>query len=155
MEVRMLFVLHTMAFSRVSVSRANTLRGREVIADFFFQKRNLRMPQGSVLRVSSTVQQLSEPGLIFLIVVSKRTAKRAHDRNQLKRWIRAAVGETSNFHELEALALTSQLEITLLFSPTGPPSPSVNWDSILRSVRSAAQLLYTKLQAQYSTKETA
>lgn len=129
----------TVTIAPLSVNRANTLRGREAIAAFFAQKRNIRLPQGCVLRAAYTSQPSEEPGLRFLIVVSKRIAKRAHDRNQLKRWVRAAIAEIPAFSEIDEQARASGQLITLLLSPTAPPSKSVNWESIVRTMEIIAQ----------------
>lgn len=137
----MLFVLcasgktpQAVALSPISVNRSNTLRGREAIAAFFATKRNLRLPQGCVIRAAYTSQPSEDPGLQFIIVVSKRIAKRAHDRNQLKRWVRAAIGQIPAFSELDQRAEEARMLITILLSPIAPPSRGVNWESILRSV---------------------
>ena len=141
--------------TRVSVSRKNTLRGREAIAAFFEQKRNLRLPYGCVLRAA--YRALPDPataGLSFVITVSKRVAKRAHDRNQLKRWVRAAIAETPEFADFEQKAKDSGLHITLLLSPTSPPSLRVNWESILESVRAVAtQTQNSAFRIQHSPQE--
>jgi ribonuclease P protein component len=124
----------TVALSPISVNRANTLRGREAIAAFFAQKRNIRLPQGCVLRVAFLVQTSEHRGLKFMIVVSKRIAKRAHDRNQIKRWVKAAIGQIPAFAELDEQARESGKELILLLSAVGPPSKDVNWKTILGSV---------------------
>jgi ribonuclease P protein component len=124
----------TVAVSTISVSRANTLRGREAIAAFFAQKRNMRLPQGCVLRAAYSSQPSTDPGLKFMIVVSKRIAKQAHDRNQLRRWVRAAIAQIPAFSEIDELLSESGNQMILLISPSAPPSKDVNWDSILRSV---------------------
>jgi ribonuclease P protein component len=136
---------------RLSVHRENTLRGREAIAWFFANKRNLRLPQGSVLRAAWARKDGSPaPGITFLIAVSKRTAKRAHDRNQLKRWIRAAIAETPEWYELEQALKASNTQLFLLFSPLGPPSAAVNWGSIQNAVKSAALIQHSKFSIQHS-----
>jgi ribonuclease P protein component len=124
--------------SPISVNRANTLRGREAIAAFFAQKRNIRLPNGCVIRAAYTSQPSPDPGLKFIIVVSKRIAKRAHDRNQLKRWVKAAIGQISQFAELDQQAKDAGHELILLISPSAAPSKSVNWESILTSIEAIA-----------------
>ena len=122
----------------ISVNRANTLRGREAIAAFFAQKRNIRLPHGCVIRAAFSSQPSPDPGLKFIIVVSKRIAKRAHDRNQLKRWVKAAIGQTPAFAELDQQVTESGSELILLISPNAAPSKGVNWQSILSSVEAVA-----------------
>jgi ribonuclease P protein component len=125
--------------SPISVNRANTLRGREAIAAFFAQKRNIRLPNECVIRAAYTSQPSADPGLKFIIVVSKRIARRAHDRNQLKRWVRAAIGQIPLFAEIDAHARDAGRELILLISPSAAPSKSVNWESILSSVQATAE----------------
>ena len=123
------------------MNRANTLRGREAIAAFFAQKRNIRLPNGCVIRAAYSSQLSTDPGLKFLIVVSKRTAKRAHDRNQLKRWVRAAIGQLPQFAEIDEASKELGHQLILLISPIAAPSKSVNWESIRNSVAAIAEKL--------------
>ncbi|HET6512792.1 MAG TPA: ribonuclease P protein component [Candidatus Kapabacteria bacterium] len=141
--------------SSLSVSRKNTLRGREAISTFFEQKRNLRLPFGCVLRAAYLATPSPEhPGLDFIITVSKRIAKRAHDRNQLKRWVRAAIAQVPEFAEIEQKAKDSCLHITLLLSPTSPPSLRVNWGSVLQAVKAVAtQAQNSAFRIQHSPQE--
>ena len=137
--------------SPISVNRANTLRGREAIAAFFAQKRNIRLPNGCVIRAAYASQPSSQPGLKFLIVVSKRIAKRAHDRNQLKRWVRAAIGQISHFAQMDEQARDLGQELIVLLSPTAAPSKGVNWESILRSVQAVAKKAQSSVLAPQSS----
>jgi hypothetical protein len=69
-----------------------------------------------------------------MIVVSKRIAKRAHDRNQLRRWVKAAIAQIPAFSEIDEDLRESGSQMVLLISSFAPPSKGVNWESILRSV---------------------
>lgn len=141
----------TVTVSPISVNRANTLRGREAISAFFAQKRNIRLPNGCVIRAAYSSLPSQDPGLKFIIVVSKRIAKRAHDRNQLKRWVRAAIGRFPAFSELDESARESGQEIILLIAPTAAPSKGVNWESVLHSVEAVAAKIPSSVLSPHHT----
>ena len=76
----------------------------------------------------------TEAGIRFLLLASKRSHKHAHDRNKIRRWLRAAITETEEFSQLEETML-SRGEQLLVMMRVSKPVPEVKWAVVLDDVR--------------------
>lgn len=125
---------------RLSIHRGNTLRGRTTITEFFDTKVNLRLETRQPIRAAYSIQYetFAEERLVFLIMTSKRVAKRAHDRNQLKRWLRAGIAENPRYAELRDQLAFGHMTATLLLTPTLAPGPDMNWPRVQIAVTEVA-----------------
>lgn len=121
--------------SRTRVDRARVLRSRKEIEQFFKEKRWLTT-RNSKVQAAYAIWPAEEgkDSLQFLFLVTKRNVPKAHDRNQLKRWLRAAVHEVGGF---EAIAQQMQNEnrrlILMLTISTSPEE--IDWGVVLSDVR--------------------
>src|SRR5687767_8288888 len=89
--------------TRTRVNRARILRSRKEIEQFFKEKRWLTTRSSRVQAAYAIwPAKEGEESLQFLFVVTKRNVPKAHDRNQLKRWLRAAAHETQEFESVAA-----------------------------------------------------
>ena len=71
------------------------------------------------------------------MLAPKRSYKRAHDRNKIKRWLRAAIAEVPEFSTLEA-QLSSRSEQVLVMMRIAKPIRDVKWGMIVSEVRTVA-----------------
>lgn len=80
---------------------------------------------------------MREAGVRILLLASKRSYKLAHDRNKIRRWLRAAITQTEAFPQIEEtmLARGEQLIIMLRISK---PVRAVQWDAIVSDVHTIA-----------------
>ncbi len=87
---------------------------------------------------------MREAGIRFLLLASKRSHKRAHDRNKIKRWLRAAIAEVHEFSTLET-QLAARGEQVLVMMRISKPVREVKWDEVVENVRRIAEHLKKRL----------
>jgi RNase P protein component len=91
-----------MSRPHLSVDRQHSLAGRDTLDWFFANRKWIRLGQNSIIECAWAKRALpeSESGIRFLLLAPKRSYKRAHDRNKIKRWLRAAIAEVPEFYIL-------------------------------------------------------
>ena len=117
---------------RLSVDRKHSLNGRDTLDWFFANRKWIRLGQNSIIECAWAKRSLpeTEAGIRFLLLAPKRSYKRAHDRNKIKRWLRAAIAEVPEFSSLET-ELTSRGEQLLVMMRISKPIREVKWAQIL------------------------
>ncbi|MEO6938592.1 MAG: ribonuclease P protein component [Candidatus Kapaibacterium sp.] len=134
----------------VLLDRSRTLRGLRDIEWFLQTKRPIRSLSGIKMQISGAWSKRPigdlEP-IQFLLLVSKRSVKEANDRNQLRRWMREAVRNTSEFYEIELLAKKSESQVIIMLRASNPPSKNIQFHSISNEIRDLAQNLVLKLSS--------
>ncbi len=121
--------------NRVSPDRRHSLSGRKNLDWFFANRKWVRNTGNSVVEAAWATRDLpqDEAALRFLFLAAKRSYKLAHDRNQIKRWLRAAVTEASGFAELEQV-MAERGQQVLLMLRIAQPIPEMSWELILKEV---------------------
>jgi ribonuclease P protein component len=131
--------------TRISLDRPHALRGKKTLEWFFANRKWVRSARLSVVECGWAIRPLPEDevAIRFLVLASKRSYKRAHDRNKIKRWLRAAVSETAEWVALESsLALRGQQLVIML--RISKPLPSVKWQDVLIDMRAVTEHLATR-----------
>jgi ribonuclease P protein component len=131
-----------MSRAHLSVDRNHSLSGRDTLDWFFANRKWIRLGQNSFIECAWAKRPLpeSEEGVRFLLLAPKRSYKRAHDRNKIKRWLRAAIAEVPEFSSLET-ELTLQNEQLLVMLRISKPIREVQWDEILEETNRISGLL--------------
>src|SRR5436305_14477687 len=88
---------------RLTLNRSHSLSGKRNLDWFFANRKWIRTAGHSIIEAAWAVRDLpeNEPAIRFLLLASKRNYKRAHDRNQVRRWLRAAIAEIPEFPVIE------------------------------------------------------
>ncbi len=87
---------------------------------------------------------MSEAGIRFLLLAPKRSYKRAHDRNKIKRWLRAAIAEVPEFFAIET-ELATRSEQALVMLRISKPLKDVTWAQILDETNRISELLMKRM----------
>ena len=132
----------------VSLDRRHSLAGRDNLEWFFAHRKWIRTSSLSSIECAWAKRPLpigdrsptSEAGIRFLLLAPKRSHKRAHDRNKLRRWLRAAITETEAFFALEE-KMFAACEQLLLMMRISKPVNDVNWDMVLADIRTIGEHL--------------
>jgi ribonuclease P protein component len=135
-----------MSRPHVSVDRKHSLAGRDSLDWFFANRRWIRLGQNSIIECAWAKRPLpeSEVGIRFLLLAPKRSYKRAHDRNKIKRWLRAAIAEVPEFSTLETL-LMDRSEQVLVMLRVSKPIKVVKWGEILEETNRISELLMKRV----------
>ena len=131
---------------RLSLDRDHALRGSKTLEWFFANRRWVRTAKLHVVECSWAERPLpeSEAPVRFLILAPKRSYKRAHDRNRIKRWLRAAVNQVSAFAELESCVKERVVQI-LIMMRISKPIREIDWVTIVSDVESIAEHLWRRI----------
>jgi len=121
--------------ARLSLDRGHTLRGDKTLDWFFANRKWIRTAKLQVVECGWAERPLPEleSSVRFLILAPKRSYKRAHDRNRVKRWLRAAVNQSPVFAELES-SLTEQGLQLLIMLRISKPLTTLLWETIMADV---------------------
>ena len=135
--------------SRLNVDRKHSFSGRENLAWFFANRKWIRgegIVEAAWAKRPLPVDDRSsnEAGIRFLLLASKKSYKRAHDRNKIKRWLRAAIHEVPEFAEIEA-TLSSEGRQAIIMLRISKPVEELKWSSILENMQSIAATLQKRL----------
>ncbi len=127
---------------RLSVGRNHSLSGRDTLDWFFANRKWIRLGQNSIIECAWAKRTLpeGESATRFLLLAPKRSYKRAHDRNKIKRWLRAAITEVPEFATLET-ELSSHSEQLLVMMRVSKPIREVQWAQILEETEHISLLL--------------
>ena len=135
----------------ISVDRKHSLAGRETLAWFFANRKWIRIAarDGShQAMVESAWAKRPLPGseanIRFLLLAPKRSYKRAHDRNKIKRWLRAAITEVERFVQLEEKLHSSGEQLLVMFR-ISKPIADVKWPIILDDMQTIAEQLRKRI----------
>ena len=125
--------------TRISLDRPHALRGKKTLEWFFANRKWVRTARLAVIECGWAERPLpeNEAAIRFLILASKRSYKRAHDRNRIKRWLRAAVAEVRDFGALESSLAERQLQLLVMLR-ISKPLTSVKWADIVNDMQSIA-----------------
>ena len=128
--------------ARISLDRPHALRGKKTLEWFFANRKWVRTAKLNVVECGWAQRPIpeNEPALRFLIIASKRSYKRAHDRNKIKRWLRAAVAEVPEFVLLESSLAEHELQLLIMLR-ISKPMTSVKWPDIVSDMQSIASHL--------------
>jgi ribonuclease P protein component len=131
---------------RLSVDRKHSLVGRDTLDWFFANRKWIRLGQNSFIECAWAKRPLpeAEAAIRFLLLAPKRSYKRAHDRNKIKRWLRAAIAEVPEFSLLET-AITSRSEQVLVMMRISKPIRDVKWAQILDETNRICELLMKRI----------
>ena len=131
---------------RITIDRRHSLAGRDNIDWFFKNRKWIRSAKLEILECSWAIRPLpdGEAGIRFLLLAPKRNYKRAHDRNKIKRWLRAAITQIEDFTAIEQTlaAQDKQLLVTLKISI---PIETVKWSVILEDILQIADMLQKRV----------
>jgi ribonuclease P protein component len=135
-----------MSRPNLSVDRRHSLSGRDTLDWFFANRKWIRLGQNAILESAWAKRPMpeSEAGIRFLLLAPKRSYKRAHDRNKIKRWLRAAIAEVPEFSSLES-QLTDQGEQVLVMMRISKPIRDVKWAQILDETAKMCDLLKKRI----------
>ena len=124
---------------RLSLDRDHALRGTKTLDWFFANRKWIRTAKLHVVECAWAERPLpeGEAPIRFLILASKRSYKRAHDRNSIKRWLRAAVNQVPPFVELETFAKNRGVQLVIMMR-ISRPLRDASWAAILSDVQSIA-----------------
>jgi ribonuclease P protein component len=79
--------------------------------------------------------------LLFLFIVPKRFVRRAHERNQIKRWLREALIASEAFQTLTTALASSERQFLVSIRVDKAPSATMNWNVIHAEVESIVEAL--------------
>ncbi len=124
-----------MSQARFSVDRQHSLSGRDTLDWFFANRKWVRFSPHSLVEAAWAKRPLPETecAIRFLLLAPKRSYKRAHDRNKIKRWLRAAISEVPELTTLET-ELASRSKQLLVMLRISKPIKEVEWGMILENV---------------------
>ena len=136
------FISHLSSLPKITLDRRHSFSGRDNIDWFFKNRKWIRAAKLELVECSWAVRSLpeGEASIRFLLLAPKRNYKRAHDRNKIKRWLRAAISKAEDFDAIEETlaAQSKQLLVTMKISK---PIAVVRWNAILEDVRQIAEHL--------------
>ncbi|HET6400470.1 MAG TPA: ribonuclease P protein component [Candidatus Kapabacteria bacterium] len=125
--------------SQLTLDRRHSFSGKKNLDWFFANRKWVRTSPLAVTECAWAKRPLplGEAGVRILLLASKRSYKLAHDRNKIRRWLRAAITQTEAFPQIEEtmLARGEQLIIMLRISK---PVRAVQWDAIVSDVHTIA-----------------
>jgi RNase P protein component len=126
------FTRYSMSRPHLPVDRNHSLSGRDTLDWFFANRRWIRLGQNSTIECAWAKRSLpeGESATRFLLLAPKRSYKHAHDRNKIKRWLRAAIAEVPEFSSLET-ELSLRSEQLLVMMRVSKPIREVKWAQIL------------------------
>jgi len=124
---------------RLTLDRRHSFSGKRNLDWFFENRKWVRTAGNTLVEACWAVRPLpeGEAALRFLLLAAKRSHKRAHDRNKIKRWLRAAITEVAEFGEFES-AMQSNGRQALVMLRISRPVSEVRWEKILLDVRAIA-----------------
>ncbi len=140
-----------MSRPHLSIDRKHSLSGRDTLDWFFANRKWIRLGQNSIIECAWAKRPLPEASLTmresairFLLLAPKRSYKRAHDRNKIKRWLRAAIAEVPEFSTLET-ELTARGEQVLVMMRIAKPIRDVKWAQILDETNRVSELMMKRI----------
>ena len=127
---------------RITPDRQHTLGGKKNLDWFFANRKWIRTAGNSVVEAAWAKRDLpeGETAIRFLFMAAKKSYKRAHDRNQIKRWLRAAITEVAGYANVERVMAEKNQQILVMLR-ISKAMEDVSWDSILTEVRLIAEHL--------------
>jgi ribonuclease P protein component len=124
--------------SRLSIDRRHSFAGRENLSWFFANRKWVRVANRFVeAGWAKRSQPEGDAAIRFLILASKRSHRRAHDRNQIKRWLRAAIAEVPTFLSIESECQSHGEQVVVMLR-TSKPMKELKWEEILKDVERIA-----------------
>jgi ribonuclease P protein component len=132
------------------MDRRHSLSGTKTLEWFFANRKWVRSSRLTIVECCWALRPLpeGEPSVRFLVMAPKRSYSRAHDRNRIKRWLRAAVTETPAFLEIESTVQTQARQLLIMLR-VSKPLAALSWHGIADDVLTVAVSL-TKRIAQQS-----
>ena len=137
--------------SRLAIDRQHSLSGKNNLDWFFANRKWIRTSSLHTTECAWAKRPLpvddrssSEAGIRILLLVPKNKNKRAHDRNKLRRWLRAAITETEDFSQLEETMLARGDQL-LVMMRVSKPVQEVTWANILEDVENIAAHLMKRV----------
>src|SRR5256885_12325652 len=120
---------------RLTLDRSHSLSGQKNLDWFFANRKWVRKAGNSLVEAGWAIRELpeGEAAIRFLLLASKRNYKRAHERNKIRRWLRAAITEISDFTLLEE-SLSANGQQLLVMLRISKPLREVTWQQILKEV---------------------
>ena len=99
--------------------------------DFVFsQSKRLRHRGSLAVRFAVRAREDSAAPILFLFIVPKRFLKRAHDRNQIKRWLREALIHCEAYQSLLHTIENAERQYLVSIRVDRVPSAQMNWKVI-------------------------
>jgi ribonuclease P protein component len=131
---------------RLTFDRRHSFNGRDNLDWFFTNRKWIRLGPNSMIEAAWAKRQLQEGemGILFLLLASKRSHKRAHDRNKIKRWLRAAIAEVPEFAALES-QFAARGEQLLVMMRISKPIRDVKWAETLQETKRICELLMKRV----------
>ncbi|HWF45349.1 MAG TPA: ribonuclease P protein component [Candidatus Kapabacteria bacterium] len=131
----------------LAIDRRHSFSGQKNLDWFFANRKWVRVSvkgvaSKSIVEAAWASRSLpeGEAGVRFLLLAPKRNYKHAHDRNKIRRWLRAAISEVELFARIEdRMQESSQQSIVMM--RVSKPLPNLNWSAILDDVRKIAERL--------------
>lgn len=125
--------------SRITLNRRHSFSGKKNLDWFFANRKWIRTSSLTVTECAWAKRPLplGEAGVRILLLASKRSYKLAHDRNKIRRWLRAAITSTEEFSPLEQTMLERNEQL-LLMMRISKPIRAVQWDAIVSDMHTIA-----------------
>jgi ribonuclease P protein component len=121
--------------SRITLTRRHSFSGKNNLDWFFANRKWIRTSSLSVTECAWAIRPLpnADAGIRFLLLASKRSYKRAHDRNKIRRWIRAAIMQVEDFAEMEKM-LEKESQQLLVMLRISKPLADLKWNIVAQDV---------------------
>ena len=127
------------ALPHVTIDRQHSFSGKKNLDWFFANRRWVRITRSNLVEAAWAVRELplEEAPLRFLFLAPKRFYKPAHDRNKIRRLLRAAIAEEGIFAAIEQGMHDRNQQLLVMMRIT-KPIMSVKWEQVLDDVRRIA-----------------
>ncbi|GEM_PF-2330122 len=132
--------------TRLSIDRRHSLAGRKNLEWFFANRKWVRTAKPQILECSWAIRPLpdKEAATRFLLLAPSKSYKRAHDRNKIKRWLRAGIAEVPDFASLESELATDSKQLLIMLR-ISKPLVEVKWQVILDDLHLIAHHLAKRI----------
>ncbi|HZK76643.1 MAG TPA: ribonuclease P protein component [Candidatus Kapabacteria bacterium] len=126
--------------SRLTINRRHSFSGKKNLDWFFANRKWIRTSALAVTECAWAKRPLptGEAGVRILLLAAKRSYKLAHDRNKIRRWLRAAITSTEEFSRLEETMLAHGEQL-LMMMRISKPIADVKWNVVLEDVTRIAE----------------
>jgi ribonuclease P protein component len=135
----------------LTVNRSTTLRGNKELEEFFQKRHNLYLPRTEkppCIKAAWAEREWKEGSstLLFLISVSKKNVRKAHDRNKIKRWMKSALQKDPMLKTITELERDRKRQLTLMFAGLRGPSSECTYTTVQSEIEKYLKILQKKLK---------
>jgi ribonuclease P protein component len=140
------FLLPPSQPTRITFDRRHSLSGKKNLDWFFANRKWVRTAGNTLIEAAWATRELpeGEAGLRILILASKRSHKHAHDRNRIKRLLRATIPEVEDFARIETEMNGSGKQLLLMLRISRSVE-EVAWEDVVREMRAIGEHLVKRV----------